>query len=85
MAAAMPPHLAMNDFIAACRRPLRRSIRVNTLKIDVDAFVALAESWGWRLSPIPWCDAGFWLDGDDDDALRPGNTLGHLSGLFYIQ
>lgn len=28
----MPSHLSMDEFVAACKRPLRRSIRVNTLK-----------------------------------------------------
>ncbi|MGA9619207.1 MAG: hypothetical protein WBR09_18740, partial [Serratia proteamaculans] len=29
--AIMPADLSMDDFIAACQRPLRRSLRVNTL------------------------------------------------------
>ncbi|MGL5666848.1 MAG: hypothetical protein ACRDD9_12045, partial [Shewanella sp.] len=34
IAQELPAHLSMDDFIAACSRPLRRSIRVNTLKIS---------------------------------------------------
>lgn len=83
--ATMPEHLSMDDFIAACQRPLRRSLRVNTLKISVADFVAQATGWGWTLDPIPWCQEGFWLVSPDDDALRIGNTVAHLSGLFYIQ
>ena len=41
MRAAMPTHLSFDDFIAACQRPLRRSIRVNTLKITVADFLQL--------------------------------------------
>ncbi|MEE3649437.1 MULTISPECIES: 16S rRNA (cytosine(1407)-C(5))-methyltransferase RsmF [unclassified Brenneria] len=81
----MPAHLTMDDFIAACQRPLRRSIRVNTLKISTAEFVKLAESYQWRLEPIPWCSEGFWLLNGDDETVRLGNTLEHLSGLFYIQ
>ena len=36
---AMPAHLSFDDFLAACQRPLRRSIRVNTLKISVADFL----------------------------------------------
>lgn len=34
----MPSHLSMDEFVAACKRPLRRSIRVNTLKNSVEEF-----------------------------------------------
>ncbi len=53
MRAAMPAHLSFDDFIAACQRPLRRSIRVNTLKIGVDDFLSLVASYGWQLAPVP--------------------------------
>ncbi|HEI8865280.1 TPA: 16S rRNA (cytosine(1407)-C(5))-methyltransferase RsmF [Serratia odorifera] len=82
--AIMPAELSMEDFIAACQRPLRRSIRVNTLKISVGDFLALVQNYGWQLEPIPWCAEGFWLT-RDDDALRLGSAAEHLSGLFYIQ
>ncbi|MEH0873236.1 16S rRNA (cytosine(1407)-C(5))-methyltransferase RsmF [Pectobacterium cacticida] len=81
----MPSSLSMDDFIAACRRPLRRSIRVNTLKISVDAFLRLVQPYGWELEPIPWCQEGFWLLNVEEENTRLGNTLEHLSGLFYIQ
>ncbi|QTF08199.1 16S rRNA (cytosine(1407)-C(5))-methyltransferase RsmF [Brenneria izadpanahii] len=81
----MPQHLSMDDFISACQRPLRRSIRVNTLKISTEAFLNLVAPYQWRLEPIPWCSEGFWLLNADDEIVRLGNTLEHLSGLFYIQ
>lgn len=81
----MPAHLSMDDFISACRRPLRRSIRVNTLKISTEAFLRLIAPYQWQLEPIPWCSDGFWLLNADDEIVRLGNTLEHLSGLFYIQ
>lgn len=85
MREAMPAHLSFDDFLAACQRPLRRSIRVNTLKITVADFLALVAPYGWQLTPIPWCEEGFWIDRDDEDALPLGSTAEHLSGLFYIQ
>ncbi len=85
MRAAMPTHLSFDDFIAACQRPLRRSIRVNTLKITVADFLQLVAPYGWQLTPVPWCAEGFWIERDDDDVLPLGSTAEHLSGLFYIQ
>lgn len=82
--AIMPDHLSMDDFIAICQRPLRRSLRVNTLKISVVDFLALVKDYDWRLEPIPWCPEGFWIE-REDDALRLGSAAEHLSGLFYIQ
>ncbi|RXJ09615.1 16S rRNA (cytosine(1407)-C(5))-methyltransferase RsmF [Lelliottia nimipressuralis] len=85
MREALPTHLSMDDFIAACQRPLRRSIRVNTLKISVADFLALVSPYRWQLTPVPWCAEGFWIERDDEDALPLGSTAEHLSGLFYIQ
>ena len=41
MREAMPSTLSFDDFLAACQRPLRRSIRVNTLKTSVADFPAI--------------------------------------------
>lgn len=81
----MPAHLSLDDFIAACQRPLRRSIRVNTLKITVADFLSLVAPYGWQLSAIPWCEEGFWISREDEETLPLGSTAEHLSGLFYIQ
>ena len=85
MREAMPAHLSFDAFLAACQRPLRRSIRVNTLKITVDDFLTLVDPYGWQLTPVPWCAEGFWIERDDEDVLPLGSTAEHLSGLFYIQ
>ena len=59
MREAMPSTLSFDDFLAACQRPLRRSIRVNTLKTSVADFLQLTAPYGWTLTPIPWCEEGF--------------------------
>ncbi|WP_431222628.1 16S rRNA (cytosine(1407)-C(5))-methyltransferase RsmF [Serratia sp. L9] len=82
--AIMPDHLSLDEFIAICQQPLRRSLRVNTLKISVADFLALVKDYDWRLEPIPWCPEGFWIE-REDEALRLGSAAEHLSGLFYIQ
>jgi len=82
--ALMLAELLMDDFIAACQRPLRRSLRVNTLKISVIDFLALVQAYDWRLEPIPWCAEGFWIDREDEE-LPLGSSAENLIGLFYIQ
>jgi len=74
------------DFIAASQRPLRKSIRVNTLKISVTDFQELAHKRGWLLTTIPWCAEGFWINiGAQGELSQLGNCSEHLMGLFYIQ
>ncbi|RTP99435.1 16S rRNA (cytosine(1407)-C(5))-methyltransferase RsmF [Enterobacter sp. WCHEn045836] len=85
MRETLPSHLLLDDFIAACQRPLRRSIRVNTLKISVADFLTLVSPYNWQLMPVPWCEEGFWIEREDEASLPLGSTAEHLSGLFYIQ
>ena len=81
----MPKNLNVDDFINSCRTPLRRSIRVNTLKISVADFLARVADKDWTLSPIPWCEEGFWIEREDEISVSLGNTAEHMAGLFYIQ
>ncbi|WP_267431720.1 16S rRNA (cytosine(1407)-C(5))-methyltransferase RsmF [Erwinia psidii] len=81
----LPDADQFDQFIASSQQPLRRSLRVNTLKISVADFLHLVAPYGWTLTPIPWCEEGFWLSRDDSDRLPLGSTAEHLSGLFYIQ
>nr|HPO05808.1 16S rRNA (cytosine(1407)-C(5))-methyltransferase RsmF [Candidatus Gracilibacteria bacterium] len=53
------------DFIDYCEKPLRKSLRVNTLKISVSEFQKIAQNEEWDLSPIPWCEEGFWIERED--------------------
>ncbi|ENM5758089.1 16S rRNA (cytosine(1407)-C(5))-methyltransferase RsmF [Vibrio mimicus] len=84
MAKILPDSTQLADFIAACQRPLRKSIRVNTLKISVEDFCQRAAEKNWQLSPVPWCDNGFWIEADESQ-VPLGNTAEHMAGLFYIQ
>ena len=81
----MPDNLSMDEFIACCKTPLRRSIRVNTLKISVEDFLARVADKDWTLTPVPWCDTGFWIEREDEESVSLGNTAEHMAGLFYIQ
>ncbi|CAH0539764.1 16S rRNA (cytosine(1407)-C(5))-methyltransferase RsmF [Vibrio marisflavi] len=82
--AILPEGESLSEFVSACQRPLRKSIRVNTLKTSVENFKQRAKHKGWKLEPIPWCDTGFWIEADE--SVTPlGNTAEHMAGLFYIQ
>lgn len=73
-------------FVEACGRPLRKSVRVNTLKCSLSSFQKIADSYGWQLQPIPWCGEGFWIACETLDAnFSIGNLPEHIQGLFYIQ
>lgn len=87
------PSQQKDDFLTACQTPLRKSIRVNTLKTTVESVVALLQSYGFQLFPIPWCKEGFWLHKEPSDrkieegkeGVQLGNLAQHMQGLFYIQ
>ena len=84
MTSILPEHLNIDDLVAACRRPLRRAIRVNTLKISIEDFLLIADKKKWALTAVPWCNEGFWIEIDNE--LSPlGNSAEHLAGLFYVQ
>ena len=65
-------------------KPLRKSLRVNTMKISVEDFVAAAEKRGWQLQPVPWCPEAFFIDREDRTRAL-GRDLLHQVGCFYMQ
>jgi len=84
------------DFVAACSRPLRKSIRVNRLKNSVTEFKSIMASYGINLQAIPWCEDGFWISESitttakiEANYLKNIDKIGlwpeHLQGRFYIQ
>lgn len=83
IAQELPPQLSLDDFLASCDKPLRPSLRVNTLKIDSASFIARMQAKGWQFTAIPWCADGFWFS--VPETVQPGNTVEHLQGLFYLQ
>ncbi len=60
---------------------LRRSIRVNTLKISVKELKSRLNEW--NLKQIPWCKEGFWID--HKERRDVGNLIEHSLGYFYVQ
>ena len=62
---------------------LRRSIRINTLLGTVKEVKKSIEAKGWKLTPIPWCKEGFWIE--HDERRDVGNLLEYHIGKIYVQ
>ncbi len=68
----------------ASSKPLRKSMRVNTLKTSVDTFKEWGSGKGWQMEQVPWCEEAFFIDRvDRSEAL--GKDLLHLLGHTYMQ
>ncbi len=63
---------------------LRRSIRVNTLKMTINELKKRLEK-EWKLEQIPWCKEGFWIEHKKGERRDIGNLLEHSLGYFYVQ
>jgi 16S rRNA (cytosine1407-C5)-methyltransferase len=74
----------LDDFLAACGRPLRKSFQTNTLKVTKAALEERARRLAWVLNPIPWSAGGYWIDRDDPEEPL-GHSLEHYGGWIYIQ
>jgi tRNA (cytosine49-C5)-methyltransferase len=69
-------------YCVECNKYIRKAIRVNTIKISVKDLKKRMEDQGWKLTQVPWCKEGFWMEGDRTDL---GNLLEHSLGYFYVQ
>jgi len=59
-------------------KPLRKSIRINNLKISVKNF----KLKNFKLTKIPYIPNGFFITGERTDL---GNLIEHSLGYFYVQ
>ena len=62
---------------------LRKSIRVNTLKISIEKLRGRMEK-DWKFTQIPWCKEGFWIE-HREKRRDIGNTVEHQLGYIYVQ
>lgn len=62
---------------------LRKSIRVNTLKISVEDCIKRLKK-DWILEQVPWCKEGFFIE-HKGSRLDVGNTVEHALGYYYVQ
>lgn len=63
---------------------LRRSIRVNTLKITIKELRERLQK-SWALEQVPWCKEGFWIEHAQKERRDIGNLIEHLLGYVYTQ
>jgi NOL1/NOP2/sun family putative RNA methylase len=68
--------------LAANDAPMKKSIRINTLKIDAEECISILEKKGFHCSPIKWCPDGFIVDKEPSSI---GATTEYLLGYYYIQ
>ena len=68
----------IEEFKEYCSMDLRKSIRVNTLKISVKDFLKRTKL---NLEKIKWCDEGFFVK----ERVTLGNLNDHFLGHLYVQ
>ena len=68
-------------FWEAIRAPLPTVIRVNTLRISPSELRGRLEAQGFRLTPLPWDEGLFRVEGETPI----GATLEHWLGYYYVQ
>lgn len=72
------------EFIRFSSSYIRKCIRVNTIKIGVEELRKRLEN-EWLLTPIPWCEDGFWIEKKGEKRYDIGNLPEHQLGYVYIQ
>jgi len=63
---------------------LRKSIRVNTIKISIEELKKRLEKT-WNLDQVPWCNEGFYIEHINKERRDIGNLIEHSLGFFYSQ
>jgi NOL1/NOP2/sun family putative RNA methylase len=66
------------EFQESLREKSFSGLRVNTLKIDIAAFL---DGSPFKLEPVPWAQEGFYYDDRD----RPAKHSFYHAGLYYLQ
>ncbi len=71
-----------DEFLEYSARPLKKCVRINTLKIGVEECVERLEKRGLSLERLPWIENGFRVE---EKNCLIGHTLEHFLGLVYVQ
>ena len=73
-------------FLESYQSPAVSGLRLNTLKLSVEAWQSLSP---YPLTPVPWCPSGFVIDQAgaplDTGVPPPGKHPFHAAGLYYLQ
>jgi NOL1/NOP2/sun family putative RNA methylase len=68
-------------FLKFCKMPLRKSIRINTLKADPDKIIERLKERGWKLQKMPWFEFGYFVKTDEEIT----SSLEFFLGYIYTQ
>ena len=76
----------VQDFLDSMHRPLKKTIKVLSSRMDIDTFVAMTKERWWTLTPTQFAvfNDMFYID-REDLTLPLGKTFLHLLGFFYMQ
>lgn len=69
---------AFSDYVASFEEERLYGLRINSLKIKREDF---EKKEVFSLSPVPWCDTGFYYQ----EAERPAKHPYYHAGLYYLQ
>ncbi|WFB56903.1 RsmB/NOP family class I SAM-dependent RNA methyltransferase [Paenibacillus sp. BR1-192] len=69
------------DFWDSYDSPRTHGLRLNRLKAVHDADSVKKLIRDFQLTPVSWCDTGYYYD----ESVRPGKHPYHAAGLYYIQ
>ncbi|MBR4758698.1 MAG: RsmB/NOP family class I SAM-dependent RNA methyltransferase [Lachnospiraceae bacterium] len=74
---------AFPAFLESYRKPVAGTLRLNTLRMDKEAALALSKEAGLLSSDssVPWDPDGLYFD----PASRPGKNILHEAGFYYMQ
>ncbi len=70
------------QFLEACEQPIKRAIRLNTLRAPAEETLNRLKAKGVRLDRVPWLDTGYVADFGH---ISPGSLLEHMRGFYYVQ
>lgn len=75
------PDVDVENLLESYQKPLRQSIRINTLKAREEDVISMLDEKGVELEKVPWTKHGYWIIND----VNISNTLEHMLGLIYVQ
>jgi NOL1/NOP2/sun family putative RNA methylase len=75
------PEIDVESLLGSYQKPMRESIRINTLKAREEDVLYMLKEKGVELEKIPWARYGYWVLND----FNISNTIEHMLGLVYIQ
>ena len=70
------------ELLEANTKKIKKSIRINSIKIDPQVLISRMEKKGFRFSPISWEPQGFYIE---KEPYSIGATSEYLQGFYFVQ